>query len=37
MLVSALDVFADDVARHRRGRTCDAPRHSILPIPGEGA
>jgi len=35
MLLSALDVFADDVARHRRGRTCDAPRHSILPVPEE--
>jgi NADH:ubiquinone oxidoreductase subunit F (NADH-binding) len=33
MLASALDVFSDDVHRHRRGRSCAAPRHSVLPLP----
>jgi NADH:ubiquinone oxidoreductase subunit F (NADH-binding) len=35
MLASALTVFADDVERHRRGRTCEAPRFAVLPLPGE--
>jgi hypothetical protein len=35
MLASALDVFSEDVARHRRGRTCDAPAYAALPLPGE--
>jgi NADH:ubiquinone oxidoreductase subunit F (NADH-binding) len=35
MLSSALVVFGDDVRRHRRGRTCDAPGYAILPVPGE--
>jgi len=35
MLTSALAVFGDDVHRHRRGRTCDAPTFAILPVPGE--
>jgi NADH:ubiquinone oxidoreductase subunit F (NADH-binding) len=35
MLSSALVVFGDDVHRHRRGRTCDAPTFGILPVPGE--
>lgn len=35
MLTSALAVFHDDVHRHRRGRTCDAPNHSIMPLPEE--
>jgi NADH:ubiquinone oxidoreductase subunit F (NADH-binding) len=35
MLTSALTVFGDDVHRHRRGRTCDAPTYAILPVPGE--
>ncbi len=35
MLSSALAVFVDDVRRHRRGRTCDAPTYAILPLPGE--
>ena len=33
MLTSGLAVFHDDVHRHRRGRTCDAPNHSIMPLP----
>jgi len=35
MLSSALVVFGDDVRRHRRGRTCDAPAYAIMPVPGE--
>ena len=35
MLSSALLVFGDDLRRHRRGRTCDAPTYSIMPVPGE--
>jgi len=35
MLTSALTVFGEDVHRHRRGRTCDAPTFAILPVPGE--
>jgi NADH:ubiquinone oxidoreductase subunit F (NADH-binding) len=35
MLASALVVFGDDVRRHRRGRTCNAPTFAILPVPGE--
>jgi NADH:ubiquinone oxidoreductase subunit F (NADH-binding) len=35
MLSSALTVFADDVERHRRGRSCDAPRSAVLPLPEE--
>jgi len=35
MLASALVVFDEDVRRHRRGRTCDAPTFAVLPIPGE--
>jgi hypothetical protein len=35
MLTTALTVFDDDVAGHRRGRTCDAPTFAILPVPGE--
>ncbi len=35
MLASALTVFGDDVHRHRRGRTCDAPTFAVLPVPGE--
>jgi NADH:ubiquinone oxidoreductase subunit F (NADH-binding) len=35
MLASALTVFSADVERHRRGRTCDAPRFAILPLPEE--
>lgn len=35
MLASALTVFGEDVRRHRRGRTCDAPTFAILPVPGE--
>jgi NADH:ubiquinone oxidoreductase subunit F (NADH-binding) len=35
MLSSALVVFGDDLRRHRRGRTCDAPTYSIMPVPGE--
>ena len=35
MLSSALTVFAHDVRRHRRGRTCDAPTYAVLPLPGE--
>lgn len=35
MLSSALDVFADDVARHKRGRTCDASIYSVMPLPEE--
>ncbi|MGD9957152.1 MAG: NADH-ubiquinone oxidoreductase-F iron-sulfur binding region domain-containing protein [Candidatus Nanopelagicales bacterium] len=33
MLTSGFAVFHDDVHRHRRGRTCDAPNHSIMPLP----
>jgi NADH:ubiquinone oxidoreductase subunit F (NADH-binding) len=35
MLSSALAVFADDVARHKRGRTCDASLYSVMPLPEE--
>ncbi|MCA0328267.1 MAG: proton-conducting membrane transporter [Actinobacteria bacterium] len=35
MLSTALTVFADDVARHKHGRSCDAPLHSVLPIPAD--
>jgi NADH:ubiquinone oxidoreductase subunit F (NADH-binding) len=35
MVTSALSVFSDDVARHRRGRTCDAPTYAVLPLPEE--
>ncbi len=35
MLASALTVFGDDVRRHRRGRTCDAPTYAVMPLPGE--
>ncbi|HSN06667.1 MAG TPA: NADH-ubiquinone oxidoreductase-F iron-sulfur binding region domain-containing protein, partial [Candidatus Angelobacter sp.] len=35
MLSSALTVFGDDVRRHRRGRTCDAPTYAVMPLPGE--
>jgi NADH:ubiquinone oxidoreductase subunit F (NADH-binding) len=35
MLVSGLHVFSDDVHRHRKGRTCDAPKHSVMPLPEE--
>jgi NADH:ubiquinone oxidoreductase subunit F (NADH-binding) len=35
MLSSALDVFGDDVARHKRGRTCDASIYSVMPLPKE--
>jgi NADH:ubiquinone oxidoreductase subunit F (NADH-binding) len=35
MLASALTVFADDVERHRRGRTCEAPLFGVLPLPDE--
>ncbi len=35
MLTTALDVFADDVSTHRRGRTCDSPTYAVLPVPGE--
>lgn len=37
MLTSGLQVFHDDVHRHRKGRTCDAPNHSIMPLPEEGS
>jgi NADH:ubiquinone oxidoreductase subunit F (NADH-binding) len=37
MLTSGLAVFHDDVHRHRRGRTCDAPNHSIMPLPEDGS
>jgi len=37
MLASALDVFVADVARHRRGRTCDAPTFDVMPVPGSAA
>ncbi|CAB4954565.1 unannotated protein [freshwater metagenome] len=33
MLTSALEVFAPDVAHHRRGRTCDAPAFDVMPLP----
>jgi len=33
MYTSALEVFREDVHRHRKGRTCDAPRHSLMPLP----
>ena len=34
MIVSAMRVFADDVATHRRGRTCAGVRApDLLPIP----
>ncbi|MFN8168601.1 MAG: NADH-ubiquinone oxidoreductase-F iron-sulfur binding region domain-containing protein [Candidatus Nanopelagicales bacterium] len=35
MLASALAVFSADVERHRRGRTCEARRFAVLPLPGE--
>jgi NADH:ubiquinone oxidoreductase subunit F (NADH-binding) len=35
MLVSGLHVFSEDVHLHRKGRTCDAPNHSIMPLPEE--
>ncbi|MBI1376369.1 MAG: hypothetical protein GC157_02635 [Frankiales bacterium] len=35
MLASALDVFSDDVSRHRRGRTCDASLYAVMPLPKE--
>jgi NADH:ubiquinone oxidoreductase subunit F (NADH-binding) len=35
MLASALDVFGDDVAKHKRGRTCDASLYSVMPLPEE--
>jgi len=35
MLASGLDVFSHDVHRHRRGRSCAAPTHSVLPLPLE--
>jgi NADH:ubiquinone oxidoreductase subunit F (NADH-binding) len=35
MLSSAFTVFSHDVHRHRRGRSCDAPTHSVLPLPLE--
>lgn len=37
MLVSGLDVFSEDVHLHRKGRTCDAPNHAIMPLPGEAS
>jgi NADH:ubiquinone oxidoreductase subunit F (NADH-binding) len=36
MLTSALQVFADDVSVHRKGRTCGARVYGIMPLPGEG-
>ena len=35
MLASALEVFDADVHMHRRGRTCSAPTHAVMPVPGE--
>ena len=35
MLASALTAFEADVHRHKRGRTCGAPVHSVLPLPNE--
>jgi NADH:ubiquinone oxidoreductase subunit F (NADH-binding) len=37
MWSSALSVFADDVHRHRRGRTCGAPDFAVLPLPEEAS
>ena len=35
MVTSALQVFAADVARHKRGRTCNAKVYGVMPLPGE--
>jgi hypothetical protein len=38
MIVSALRVFADDVAEHRRGRPCSGLRApALLPFPSTTA
>ena len=37
LLTSGLQVFHDDVHRHRKGRTCNAPNHSVMPLPEEGS
>jgi hypothetical protein len=35
MVTSALQVFSADVARHKRGRTCNAKVYGVMPLPGE--
>jgi len=35
MVTSALHVFGADVAKHRRGRTCNAKVFGVMPLPGE--
>jgi NADH:ubiquinone oxidoreductase subunit F (NADH-binding) len=35
MITSALHVFSADVAKHRRGRTCNAKVYGVMPLPGE--
>ena len=35
MVTSALQVFGADVARHKRGRTCNAKVYGVMPLPGE--
>ena len=36
MVTSALQVFSADVARHKRGRTCNAKVYGVMPLPEEG-